>query len=44
MEFFEILLMAAIAGGAVWILYNSLWKKKGCCGDDGCGGCGDHKP
>ncbi|CAH2030639.1 FeoB-associated Cys-rich membrane protein [Trichlorobacter ammonificans] len=34
MEFFEILLMAAIAGGAVWILYTSLWKKKGCCGDD----------
>jgi hypothetical protein len=39
MEFFEILLMAAIAGGAVWILYKSLWKKKGCCGEDGCGGC-----
>ncbi len=28
MEFFEIMLMAAIADGAVWLLYHSLWKKK----------------
>jgi hypothetical protein len=35
--------MVAIAGGAVWLLYSSLWKKKGCCGSDGsgCSGCRD---
>ncbi|MDK9719167.1 MAG: FeoB-associated Cys-rich membrane protein [Trichlorobacter sp.] len=35
-------LMIAIAGGAIWLLYHSLWKKKGCCGTDGCGGSCNH--
>ncbi|NJD37780.1 MAG: FeoB-associated Cys-rich membrane protein [Geobacter sp.] len=37
MGLFDIMLMVAIAGGAFWLLYRSLWKKKGCCSDD-CGG------
>jgi len=38
---FDIVLMAAILAGAAWLLYRSLWKKKGHCpGCDG-GGCGD---
>ncbi|GFE62464.1 FeoB-associated Cys-rich membrane protein [Geobacter sp. AOG2] len=37
----DIVLMAAILGGAAWVLYRSLWKKKGHChGCDG-GGCND---
>lgn len=41
MELFDITLMTMIIGGAVWLLYHSLWKKKGCCGD-GCGGSCNH--
>jgi len=37
---FDIILMVVIAGGALWLLYRSLGKKKGCCGSDGCGGGG----
>lgn len=33
----DILLMVLIAGGAVYVLYRSLRKKKGGC--DGCSGC-----
>lgn len=36
MGLFDIILMAVIAGGALWLLYRSLWQKKGCCGGDGC--------
>ncbi|MDY0300796.1 MAG: FeoB-associated Cys-rich membrane protein [Trichlorobacter sp.] len=43
MGFLDVLLMIAIAGGAIWLLYHSLWKKKGCCGSEGCGGCDDSK-
>ncbi|MDD2310401.1 MAG: FeoB-associated Cys-rich membrane protein [Desulfuromonadaceae bacterium] len=32
MGLFDVCLMMLIAGGAVWLLYHSLWKKKGCCG------------
>lgn len=39
----DIILMILIVGGAVWLLYRSLWKKKGCCGDSGCGGCSGRK-
>jgi hypothetical protein len=39
----DIVLMLAIVGAAVWLLYRSLWKKKGCCGGDGgCGGSCNH--
>ncbi|KAA0892129.1 FeoB-associated Cys-rich membrane protein [Oryzomonas rubra] len=37
---FDIVLMIAILAGAAWLLYSSLWKKKGHCpGCDG-GSCG----
>lgn len=38
MTILDIVLMVAIVGGAIWLLYRSLWKKKGCCGGDGCSG------
>lgn len=41
MGFTDLILAAAIAGGALWLLYRSLWRKKGHCrGCDGgvCGG------
>ncbi len=31
MGFVDIALMAVIVGGAVYLLYRSLWKKKGHC-------------
>ncbi|MFA6054826.1 MAG: FeoB-associated Cys-rich membrane protein [Thermodesulfovibrionales bacterium] len=31
MGFFDIILMVLIIGGSVYILYRSLWKKKGHC-------------
>jgi hypothetical protein len=31
MGFVDILLMGAIIAGAIYILYRSLWKKKGHC-------------
>jgi len=31
MGFVDIALMAVIIGGAVYLLYRSLWKKKGHC-------------
>jgi hypothetical protein len=37
MGLFDIILMTMIIGGALWLLYRSLWKKKGCCGSNGCG-------
>lgn len=43
MGLFDIILMALILGGAFWLLYRSLWKKKGCCSGSECGGCGSHK-
>ncbi|MFZ2948714.1 MAG: FeoB-associated Cys-rich membrane protein [Desulfuromonadaceae bacterium] len=27
----DIILVTLILGGAFWLLYHSLWKKKGCC-------------
>ncbi|MBM4306517.1 MAG: FeoB-associated Cys-rich membrane protein [Deltaproteobacteria bacterium] len=36
MSFFDIVWMAAIIAGALYLLYRSLWKKKGAC--SGCGG------
>jgi hypothetical protein len=37
---FDIILMILIIGGALWLLYYSLWKKKGHCqGGCGSGGC-----
>jgi len=41
MGLFDIILMVAIVGGAIWLLYCSLWKKKGCSGGD-CGGSCHH--
>lgn len=38
---FDIVLMLLIVAGALWILYRSLWKKKGHC--HGCGSCGCDK-
>lgn len=33
--------MALVLGGAGYLLYRSVWKKRGhCCGGSGCGGCG----
>lgn len=43
MSVVDIFLMMLIGGGAVWLLYRSLWKKKGCCGGSECGGCGNPK-
>jgi len=43
MTFLDIFLMIMIVGGAFLILYRTLWKKKGCCGDTGCGGCSSKK-
>jgi len=41
MGIFDIVLMVVILAGAAWLLYRSLWKKKGHCpGCDG-GGCDD---
>jgi len=37
MGFLDIVLMVAIVGGAFWLLYYSLWKKKGHC--QGCDSC-----
>lgn len=35
----DLMLAAVILGGALWLLYHSLWKRKGHCpGCDG-GGC-----
>lgn len=46
MGFSDILMMILIAGGAVWLLYRSIFRKKGNChgsGGDGCSGsCGCH--
>ena len=36
MGLFDISLMILIVGGAIWLLYHSLWKKKGHC--HGCEG------
>ncbi len=35
----DLIIAAAILGVAVWLLYRSIWKKKGHChGCDGCSG------
>jgi hypothetical protein len=42
MSLIDIVLMTLILAGATYLLYRSLWKKKGHChGCDG-GGCGKH--
>jgi len=35
----DIVLMIAILGGAFWLLYHSLWKKKGHCQGCDSGSC-----
>jgi len=35
----DITLMILIVGGACWLLYNTLWKKKGGCHGSDCSGC-----
>jgi len=35
----DITLMILIAGGAFWLLYKTLWVKKGCCSSSDCSGC-----
>ena len=37
----DIVLMIAILAGAAWVLYRSLWKKKGHCHGCDSGSCGD---
>jgi bacterioferritin-associated ferredoxin len=39
MEVSDMIIAAAILAGTFYILYRSLWKKKGCCSDCGSGGC-----
>lgn len=39
MGLFDISLMILIAGGALWLLYHSLWKKKGHCHGCDSGSC-----
>ena len=39
MGIFDIILMMAILAGTFWLLYNSLWKKKGYCQECGGEGC-----
>ncbi|BBA71667.1 FeoB-associated Cys-rich membrane protein [Geobacter sulfurreducens] len=42
METADIIIAAIILAGAAWLLYRSVWKKKGHC--QGCeGGCCDKK-
>ena len=43
MGLFDIILMIAILGGAFWLLYHSLWKKKGHCPGSCSGSCNSHK-
>ncbi|MBI3592812.1 MAG: FeoB-associated Cys-rich membrane protein [Nitrospirae bacterium] len=40
MGFWDILLMVAIVSGAAYLLYRSLWKKKGHCQGCDSGVCG----
>jgi hypothetical protein len=42
MGFSDIVWTIVIVGGALWLLYHSLWKKKGHCSGSGCdgGSCG----
>ena len=40
----DMIIAAVILGGAGWLLYQSLWKKKGHCSGGCCGGsCGTGK-
>ena len=39
MEALDVVLIAVILGGAIWLLYHSLWKRKGCCGSCNGNGC-----
>ncbi len=39
----DILLMGLILAGAIYLLYNSLWKKKGQCAGCSDGSCKDRK-
>lgn len=39
----DILLAGLIIGGALYLLYRSLWKKKGHCSGCDSGGCGMKK-
>lgn len=38
----DMVLMAVILGGTFWLLYRSLWKKKGCSSGSNCNGCNGH--
>ena len=40
---FDIILMTLILGGAFWLIYHSIWKKRGCCNGSGCSGCNEEK-
>jgi len=40
---FDIVLITMILGGAFWLLYRSLWKKRGCCSGFDCRGCNGQK-
>lgn len=42
MGVFDFILIVLILAGAFWLLYRSLWKKKGGCHGSECGGCGCH--
>ncbi|MHB0916070.1 MAG: FeoB-associated Cys-rich membrane protein [Thermoleophilia bacterium] len=37
MGIIDYLLMVIVVGGAVYLLYHSIWKKKGQCCGSGCG-------
>lgn len=39
----DIIIAIVILAGAAWLLYHSLWKKKGHCQGCGDGGCSDKK-
>lgn len=43
MGFVDIILMVAIMGGALYLLYRSVWKKKGHCQGCESGTCGVKK-
>lgn len=44
MGFIDIALMIVIAGGALYLLYRSIWKKKGHCQGCDSGHCHGRKP
>ncbi len=40
MEIYDVIWMAMIVGGALYLLYRSVWKKKGHCGGCSSSSCG----